>query len=122
MTTSRRQNSFLLIDTTVIPQALQRPQNAGERRLNFAEGRHRYIAVIYQIRIRYIMEYLIAIFHLTQPAAKSATWADFLSHSLWFSVNLWLGFGLWIGSGLHHAVRPNEQFARIDSEPLEQRL
>src|SRR5215210_5297590 len=43
--TSSRENSLLLIDTTVIGPVLLQPRKAGGCHLNFAQGCHLYIAV-----------------------------------------------------------------------------
>src|SRR5215210_73394 len=50
ISTSSRENSLALIDTTVIQHVLLQPRKAGECHLNFAEGCHLYIALTNQFR------------------------------------------------------------------------
>src|SRR6187200_297367 len=56
ISTSSRENSLALIDTTVIRHVLLQPRKAGECHLNFAEGCHLYIASTAEIRGRLFMK------------------------------------------------------------------
>jgi hypothetical protein len=56
ISTSSRENSLALIDTTVIRHVLLQPRKAGECHLNFAEGCHLYIALTEADRLVLVME------------------------------------------------------------------